>query len=113
MPHSSTSPVSLLQAPLNLNYDSDDDMHVDSEIDHPITNIKEPDPDADGESVDDDASPPPSTINIAGPSLSHRLGNSVGPLHCIPFLFLQRRIHPLQDPEDSVCYICTLSLPIS
>lgn len=51
-------------------------MHVDSEIDHPITNIKEPDPDADGESVDDDASPPPSTINIAGPSLSHRLGNS-------------------------------------
>jgi hypothetical protein len=83
MASTTPSPVSHIPGPININYDSDDDMQVDSENDHPNANIKEPDPDADGESVDDDASPPPSTINIAGPSLSHRLGNSV----CLYIIF--------------------------
>jgi len=65
MASTTPSPVSHLPGPLNINYDSDDDMHVDSDNDHHSINIKEHDPDADGESVDDDASPPPSTLNIA------------------------------------------------
>jgi chromodomain-helicase-DNA-binding protein 1 len=77
MASTTPSPVSHIPGPLNINYDSDDDMQVDSESDRLHPNIKEPDPDADGESDDDNASPPPSTINIAGPSLSHRLDNSV------------------------------------
>lgn len=85
MASTTPSPVSHLPGPLNINYDSDEDMQVDSETDHPNINTKEPDLDADGESVDDDASPPPSTVNIAGPSLSHQLGNSVC-LYCIPYI---------------------------
>jgi hypothetical protein len=76
MASTTPSPVSHLPGPLNINYDSDDDMEVDSDDARHNTNIKETDPDADGESVDDDASPPPSTVNIAGPSLSHHV-NSV------------------------------------
>ncbi|KAG5654408.1 hypothetical protein H0H81_003232 [Sphagnurus paluster] len=57
MSSSTDSPVSHHPGQLNLNYDSDD-MQVDSENDQ-STNPKEPDADADGESIDDDASPPP------------------------------------------------------
>lgn len=88
MASTTPSPVSHIPGPLNLNYDSDDGMQVDSDSDHPNIHIKEPDLDADGESVDEDASPPPSTVNAAGPSLSHQLGNSVCfhiILHIVPF----------------------------
>jgi chromodomain-helicase-DNA-binding protein 1 len=78
MASTTPSPVSHLPGPLNINYDSDDDdMQVDSDDARRNTNFKETDPDADGESVDDDASPPPSTVNIAGPSLSHHHIHSV------------------------------------
>jgi len=103
MASTTPSPVSHLPGPLNINYDSDDDMHVDSDNDHHSINIKEHDPDADGESVDDDASPPPSTINIAGPSLSHQHVTSVC-LYVYHAIYLQPyRRSSLQDPEDSVC----------
>ena len=102
MASTTPSPVSHLPGPLYINYDSDEDMQVDSETDHPSVNIKEPDLDADGESVDEDASPPPSTVNIAGPSLSHRLGNSVC-LSIVFHVFATLTLVPLQDAEDSVC----------
>ncbi|KAG6898168.1 hypothetical protein C0992_004155 [Termitomyces sp. T32_za158] len=59
---SSSSPVSQHPGHLNIGYDSDDDMQVDSDNDL-ATNSREPDVDADGESVDDDASPAPATLD--------------------------------------------------
>lgn len=60
------SPVSHSLPPLGLNYNSDDDMQVDSDIEL----NKGPDVDADGESVDDDSA----TSHIVHPStLSHRI----------------------------------------
>ncbi|KAG6903097.1 hypothetical protein C0995_006284 [Termitomyces sp. Mi166 len=75
MSSSSASPVSQQPGHLNLNYDSDDDMQVDSDNDH-ATNSREPDVDADGESVDDDASSPPMTVHPSY-SIPHN-GNESG-----------------------------------
>ncbi|KAG6833521.1 hypothetical protein H0H87_005172 [Tephrocybe sp. NHM501043] len=61
MSSSSASPVSHQPGQLGINYDSDDDMQVDSDQDH-RANSREPDVDADGESVDEDASSPPLNV---------------------------------------------------
>lgn len=67
---------------LNIHYDSDSDMHVD---DDPDSYNRGPDLDADGESVDDDATVSPAnssnvnTSTVARLSISHSRPASVRP----------------------------------
>lgn len=98
---------------LNLNYDSDDSMQVDSDSDHPLEHPSpvhpppDPDPDADpdadaegdAEYVDDTASAVLENP-VAGPS-TYPHKDFVGPLFLSPF-----RSNPWcfpKDAEDSVC----------
>jgi chromodomain-helicase-DNA-binding protein 1 len=69
MSSSPPSPVSHSLPPLGLNYDSDDDMQVDSDIEL----NKGPDVDADGESVDDDSATSHIVHPTAPSTLSHRI----------------------------------------
>ncbi|KAF8650384.1 hypothetical protein AX16_005193 [Volvariella volvacea WC 439] len=55
------TPLSLHPHPLNIIYDSDDDMHVDSD------NDRSKDADADGDFVEDDTSPV-----LEQPEMTHR-----------------------------------------
>ncbi|KAG6866711.1 hypothetical protein C0991_011370 [Blastosporella zonata] len=71
MSSSSASPVSH-QPQLNITYDSEDDMQVDSEQDRP-DNSREVDEDADGESVDEDASPAPMNVHSAYSITQHHI----------------------------------------
>jgi len=90
MSSAASSPVSHHPLPLNINYDSDEeDLRMDSGNEH-HSNRREPDADADGESIDEDASPPP----------SHRMG-----LHRVGF---PSSLHH----EVSVCFqyfVCVIT----
>jgi hypothetical protein len=87
MSSSTPSPLSHPSGPLNINYDSDDDMQVDS--DNELT--KEPDADADGESVEDDLTPmldQPMVAPAVGGSSSHSRRDSVRPHYLWLYSFL-------------------------
>ncbi|KAF8160806.1 SNF2 family N-terminal domain-containing protein [Crassisporium funariophilum] len=65
----SDSPPSSVPPPLGINYDSDEDMNVDSDIDNDQQDIHRGDIDADGESIDDDSAtdnqlPPKSDVQL-------------------------------------------------